>query len=294
MDKKLLYLTKTLSRTKRKDYENYVINTIWNRVAHPDLIPVSQQFVKAANGNHYMIDLYFPQLNIGIECDEQYHEQQKQNDALREMTIFDVLKQVNSADYRALHVKINNSTTFSDVEKQIDDCVSIIKKELENREIGNGWAQLQINAKDFYKDKKYISIHDNVAFPTNKEVYNNILGKNYKGNYQRVGQTLPDGTYIWFPKLAINGRAVSYGWNNTLTKDGTTIVEYNEDDPQKNTERVSQNMHIGEKRVIFTHVVDPVTKEKSYRFVGVFVGKSYDEKGALSYERIDDKFKIIR
>ena len=51
MDSKVIYLAKTLSRTKRKDYENYVVNAIWNRVNDSRLVPVSQQYVKDKNGN---------------------------------------------------------------------------------------------------------------------------------------------------------------------------------------------------------------------------------------------------
>ena len=71
MDAKLVYLAKTLSRTKRKDFENYVVNAIWNRINDPRLVPVTQQFIKDQDGNHYN-DLYFPQLKIGVECDEGY------------------------------------------------------------------------------------------------------------------------------------------------------------------------------------------------------------------------------
>ena len=45
MSKKANYLIKTLSRTKRKDYENYVINAIWNRLANDNIKPVTQQYV---------------------------------------------------------------------------------------------------------------------------------------------------------------------------------------------------------------------------------------------------------
>ena len=34
---------------------------------------------------------------------------------------------------------------------------------------------------------------------------------------------------VWFPKLAIGGKAVANGWNNRLSDDGTYIYEYNED-----------------------------------------------------------------
>ena len=50
MDSKVIYLAKTLSRTKRKDYENYVVNAIWNRINDSRLVPVSQQYVKSNNG----------------------------------------------------------------------------------------------------------------------------------------------------------------------------------------------------------------------------------------------------
>ena len=42
---KLGYLIRALSRTKRKDYENYVVYAIWNRLAMDDVKPVTQQLV---------------------------------------------------------------------------------------------------------------------------------------------------------------------------------------------------------------------------------------------------------
>ena len=62
---KLRYVIKTLSRTKRKDWENYVLNAVWNRLGDWDIRPVSQQYIRQ-NGKAYLIDLYFPQLNIGV------------------------------------------------------------------------------------------------------------------------------------------------------------------------------------------------------------------------------------
>ena len=132
MDLKVIYLAKTLSRTKRKDYENYVVNAIWNRVADYRLLPVSQQYIKDANGNYYFIDLYFPQLKIGIECDEGYHSSKEQRilDAEREATIIDVMKQVDGSDYIALHIDITQS--FEKVEEQI---INNIKQEGDNMKV---------------------------------------------------------------------------------------------------------------------------------------------------------------
>jgi hypothetical protein len=70
---KLAYLAKTLSRTTRKDYENYVVNAVWNRLVDDTLKPVSQQWLARSDGKGYFIDLYFPQVNLGVEYDEPFH-----------------------------------------------------------------------------------------------------------------------------------------------------------------------------------------------------------------------------
>jgi hypothetical protein len=76
---RLDYLAKTFSNNHtHKIYENYVVNAIWNRIGNPNLKPVTQQYVlrNDESGKHYaLIDLYFPDLNIGIECDEGYHKE---------------------------------------------------------------------------------------------------------------------------------------------------------------------------------------------------------------------------
>ena len=292
MDEKIVYLTKTLSRTNRKDSENYVVNTIWNRVNCPELVPVTQQLVRRNDGGWYFIDLFFPQLNIGVECDEQGHVGKEEQDKERELTIFHVLKQIKHEDYLPLHVEVKETTTFEAFDESINKCVQIIREAIKQKHIQNGWDSLLQAPADFYKNKENISIYDNVAFRTICEVCNNILGLSYD-KYYRGSVKLPDGTYVWFPKLAINGRAVSGGWNNTISECGQTIIEFNEN-TAKNSERQAQEEHIGQERVVFTQVKDPVTKEKFYRFVGVFVAKKYNENGALIYERVDEKFKIIR
>ena len=109
IDPKTLYLIRTLSRTKRKDYENYVINAVWHKLGNNDLEVVSQQYVEDVNKktgrSHYFIDLYFPSLNIGIECDEAYHKRQSKNDKVREVTIFDILYEIKANAYE---IQLNN------------------------------------------------------------------------------------------------------------------------------------------------------------------------------------------
>lgn len=45
------YIIRTLARTKRKDYENYVINRLYTELNDLDIQPVSQQYVKRNDKN---------------------------------------------------------------------------------------------------------------------------------------------------------------------------------------------------------------------------------------------------
>lgn len=322
MDPKVTYIAKTLSRTKRKDYENYVVNAIWNRVNNAGLVPVTQQYVRDRDGNRFFIDMYFPQLKIGIECDEGYHtdKDQKIRDAERELTINDVLTQVDGGDYIALHVDVTRS--FDEVEAQINAHAETINRKIEALNIGDGWKQVEFcgisgadrkkvdgetddfveaSIRDYFRDKEYITISDNITFPSNKEVYNVILGQNFKYHLMHGGEPFhklyteygyEEGTFPWFPKLTVKKPTVK-GYYNILSKDAEEIYEYI-DDPKKNMQRKAEGRYIGKKRVVFAQVKDPVTGSLGYRFVGFFTGDHYDENGVITYRRIDDKFRIIK
>lgn len=81
------YLIKTFSRTKRKDYENYILNALWQKIDCLNIRPVTQQYVKGNNNEYYLIDLYFPQINVGVEVDEAFHKNNQELDKQREITM---------------------------------------------------------------------------------------------------------------------------------------------------------------------------------------------------------------
>jgi len=87
MDKKE-YLFKTLSRTNRKDKENYVVNRVYSRLNDLEIQPVTQQYVQRPNLKFALLDLYFPQFNLAVECDEEKHKHTLEEDQIRTVDIF--------------------------------------------------------------------------------------------------------------------------------------------------------------------------------------------------------------
>ena len=231
-----------------------------------------------------------------------------------------MLKQVDDRDYLALHVDVTGS--YDEVEAQIDAHAATIRRKIEELNIGDGWERVELcgirfsqsevdngpateqvesEIEEYFKDREYITIDDDIVFPSNKEVYNTILGQDYSYHLMHGGERFhklyteygyEEGTFPWFPKLTVN-RPTSKGYYNLLSKDASEIYE-RIDDPEKNMQRKAEGRYIGKKRVVFAQVKDPITGITGYRFVGFFIGDHYDEEGTITYKRIDDKFKIIK
>lgn len=292
MEDKLFYLVKTLSRTERKDKENYVINRIYHILNDLEIKPMTQKYVKRHRHNtngYYLIDLYFPQFNIGIECDEEHHKKQENPDKLRTEDIIGELK-----DYREERIKVYD-TTIDDVNNRIDEIIKFIKLSKQQQIQNHTFKKWEIlTPQEYFKNKDKITIYDDIEFHTINEASNLIFGTNYKGQQQAWFQikTIADKQIMaWFPQLAIEKDnimvASSSGWNNTINDEKDTIFEYNE--YQKN----SNNDFDKRERVTFMKIKDKITNKASYKFLGVFLPIS-KINGKVTYKRIDTEFKIIK
>lgn len=123
------YIIKTFARTTHKQFENYVVNAIWNRLGRFDLRPITQQYVKLNNGKYALMDLYFPQLNVGIECDESYHVSNKEKDEAREKSISDLLNSIDeTSGFEMLRVKAYQ--TIEEINNEIDEIVVILNSKI--------------------------------------------------------------------------------------------------------------------------------------------------------------------
>lgn len=301
-DSKTLYLVKTLSRTKRKDYENYVINAIWQRLNNSDIEIVSQQYVEdtiSQNGrSHYFIDLYFPLLNIGIECDEAFHKKQSKSDREREVSIFDIIYKIRKENYESIHIDVTKE--YEDLQRSINDAVTKIKQKID---VKNPPKWKIETPEEYYSSKNLIHISDKRGFNTINKTCNVLFNAGRKEETKGASRayfSLPkfrgtslDGYKMWFPHLAVeeigeDGNiktiAATKGWNNQLSDDGKTIFERNEYNKTYKQD--------GMNRIVFLKYRDPLGYNE-YKFVGVFeFNKKIDN--TVYFSRISEQCDIIK
>lgn len=312
------YLAKQFShRTKRKNLENYVVNAIWNRVGDLNVRPVTQQLVRTDRGRK-LVDLYFPQVKIAIECDEFYHagEGQRQADLDRDLAIFETLRQV---DEDALAEDIQR-ISYADLrtDQEFDDrltaVANLVKKHVEAAKARGEfkeWTERRPDPVAYLKDRAYIdleeTVRDEIVFETYSEIYNSLFGTNFKRSSSRGLRSFTNlektrkiryygASYNSFGKkinlsighLSAKARG-SKGWNNTLSRDGKTITERSNDpkpgeftDPQPDL------------RAWFVNRKNSATgtDDGVYRFAGVFEWHSGDGT-AREWKRVATKLRRL-
>ena len=287
-------------RTKGKKYENYVVNAIYNRVGNKNLVPVTQQFVRSKKDSrkYYLLDLYFPQLNYGIEVDERHHwrPQNKISDSIREQDI----RQAISCEERSIKIYKKNDSeeslincSFEEIENQINKIVEEIKQLIEDKKANGNCLQWQTN-EDYKKDvisKGFFSIEDNVDYKGITEIYN-IVGHNVK-SLGGCFYSLNNSYYLWVPTLAItldDGTIKSSNqYENYLNEDHTEIIEY--DKTNKLFNLTDGKWDGNKRRVVFMKMRDRFGK-KCVKFIGVFKAYEIGSDGGRHYKLDSNQIKI--
>lgn len=310
---KLEYLALMLNqRTNGKKYENFVINAIYAKVANPNLIPVTQKYVRnpnypnSDNRQYYFMDLYFPQLNYGIEVDEPAHENQanQESDKIRKKDILDAV------DCTISPIKIGKDEktlqTIEEVNKQIDNEVIKIKELIakyekkENKKLS--WKDEE-TLKNEVLTKGIFDLEDGVTYKGIKEIC--IILEQFGKNLRHGCIELNDSYGLWVPHLARcskDGSVITRnGCKNTLNEDGTIIEEISKNKKKsgrKNTSDGSLNEN-GMKTIVFMHVQNNFGLDE-VRFLGVFkvvqsdiIKEGEDEgKEKRTYKRVETSVKI--
>lgn len=304
------YLVATLSsRTKGKKYENFIINYLWHSLNDPSLKPVTQQYVSRTLGkseigllnltrkkavddsSHALIDLYFPALHLGIECDEAQHISNTEADTRRSADIRNVID-----DYLEIRIlveldKKNNPVSPEVIMDQLDQAVEIIKRRkaevLEGKySWGNAetvtwnaelpdWKQA-LNAGILRASDGYLFRHNGEV----RELFGNGDGTgNKKSTFQTnfVPKTYDDGHHrVWAPILAVKGADGIWVSRNTVgslnivfEEKGRVYVGETVSEERLNCEPSNDPMSWDNvTRITFAKVTDSIGRT-GFQFIGV-------------------------
>lgn len=279
------YLYRMFSHhTKGKEKENYVVNAIWARLDDLNIKPVTQQYVRRSNG-YALIDLYFPQINYGVECDEKYHKDNQLKDVEREI---DLQTALSACSESGLTIRRVDATLDADA---LHACIREIVAEIKQKvaEKGNHLPPWLDPEKEWtvIKQRGVLRIEDNYSFSTIADICQKCFGKDKDYHIQRSFFRVTDDRMLWCPKLAIelpDGSKVaqSRGWVNELSADRNEIIEHNDNGatPVKHPDKL---------RLTFAKSKDE-RGEDAYRFIGVFKWNETKPNGEHIYKSIDSEF----
>lgn len=293
-------------RTKGKKYENFVINSLYTRLSNPNLIPVTQQYVKNTNYSknnkkrYYLLDLYFPQLKYGIEVDE-IHHLNEENSLLDEIRAEDILGSIQCEEGRiAIYNEDGTPKTYDEVNAQINYQVGKIKGLiLEKEKMTKKNLQWEDNEsrKKLIIKKGIFNINDDVDYEGVTEIYN-LLGHTVE-NLGRCFVSLNEKYKLWVPYLAIkleNGTVkTKNGWKNTLSEDNTVITEVVGNMEKCDSSKLPDGpWHDRFKRIVFMHIKDSFGMDR-VKFLGVYETLKLKKNEGIQtryYKRIATEIKL--
>ena len=278
----LEYIIKQISKTNKKNFENYVVTRIWHGINKTDVKFTTQQFVNRPNG-HALTDMFFPQFNLHIEIDEPFHNKQKELDLNRESDI------IEATNHKIERVKITDDINF--INKQIDNIIkgiSTLRTKSIDENTFEPWDLEKEFNPEYHREKGYLDTKENPAFKTISHACN-CLGQNYKDGSQRsyVKSKAYENHNIWFPKFYNNDK-----WDNWISDDGLTIMEKCKT-KSKQKEHFDSLMNSNVNRIVFPRSKDNLGFTL-YRFKGIF--KTDKENSSIEngiiHRRINNRIEI--
>lgn len=300
MDYKLEYMERLFAKISKKKTESYAISRIWHQLDDDRVKFVVQQYVRIDKDKYALADLYLPQLNIFIEVNEPFHENNIERDKLRNEKIMDIThsalctivcgtKAESQDGKEVIHWK-----PLDEIHRQITEVVSLIKQRIS--ELGENfkpWDDVSTLSVEYHRNKGYLKVEDNECLRTVDDVAA-VFGTKpkHRGFLRASGVGVPNkkGWIIWWPNTNHTR------WCNKPSPDGMYIYEY----PTKENKSVTQVDHLKqwlaapeETRVTFLRSEDDLGF-CFYRFVGVFRlnrDKSICENKCV-WERVSNTYQL--
>ena len=318
VDPKFEYLIRMFGRrTGRKDYENFVVNTIWAKLLEHgcEIQPITQQIVFGTSGKHYYLDLYFPAVKLAIECDEGQHEALTDADGLRVKDVLNAFKEdenkitpwkklaaqraIETLEADFMRVK-TYETSYDDILRQIDEIVKEIINRRDAAERENPGSTAWINPQDEIDELSRKTQVELVAghspeFKTTDDVHK-IFHLN-SVNKRTGAIPLPNQEYmLWFPQSPKTGKDGTLeprnpaGWMNLIGED-FSILETNVKNPTETAHPPKDNRDLLPRLTFFK---DRNALGKTvYRFAGIYQFVKVTEKGRL-FQRIAEGIRWNR
>lgn len=178
------YIIRAFEHTENKDFENYVVLGVWHRLR--TLIkgnlprPVTQQFVKHEDGRRSFMDLYFPCVNIQVECDEGHHKSNIAGDKKREKNIEETLVAIADFEHSVLGVdysrnveplRVDATLPLDDIDRRLDEIAGEIAKKyggLSEGEKQNDWKKL--SPVECVRSRRALDVSDGLVFAGRDDV----------------------------------------------------------------------------------------------------------------------------
>ena len=271
MDKKE-YVLIQFKRTWNKKYENYCIERIYNKLDNPNLKFVTQQMFRRNENKIALADLFFPQLKLSVEIDEEYHKSQSELDKQRTEDILAKMKCLETVvefEPEELRINAGSDQTLESINKQIDDVVNEINRRIASFPNPLSWDVEKKTIAEI-KAKSSILRDGEVLCHTIWEV-SELFNKGYKPGLQICFFEAVKGsnTWIWCPKLKLEGVNTRVPFNNEISLDGNTIYESAEKDNEAFVIEVLNSWGTQQQRFVFPYYKTELG-EMAYIFKGVY------------------------
>ena len=300
MDYKLEYMERLFAKISKKKTESYAISRIWHQLDDDRVKFVVQQYVRIDKDKYALADLYLPQLNIFIEVNEPFHENNIERDNLRNEKIMDIThselctivcgtKTKDQDGKEVIHWK-----PLDEIHRQITEVVSLIKQRIS--ELGENfkpWDDVSTLSVEYHRNKGYLRVEDNECLRTVDDVAA-VFGTKpkHRGFLRASGAGVPNkkGWIIWWPNTNHTR------WCNDPSPDGMYIYEY----PTKENKSVTQVDHLKqwlaapeETRVTFLRSEDDLGF-CFYRFVALWACSALTRKNLSKRTNVSGNVSRIR
>ena len=260
--------------THHKKYENYVVTGIWHRLRAKGLLlkPITQQYVRLSGGGYALIDLYFPAVNVPIECDESHHYNNDgshtQEDVEREKDLEKVLGAMLPESAVPDIKRIDATLSLKDIDDRLDEVADEIAKLANGKEPEELWPE-DVSAEELLRRNGKITFADRVFFKSHSDILNafgftTADGRPYKA-WDDGKYPIDDKKALWFPNLIRQLGTARYG--NVLNKENDEITEYETEGKKNDWEKIIEEDHYY--RYTFCKIKDDLGKE-GYRFYGKY------------------------